>query len=256
MPKTIQEIIDSTLAQLNQLANGAFHIAKADKNLAAGPGVPKWLTVLENVKDYPSSSLLREYQELIEDNESSPLQQLPIDVIPELEAEDGLSELEDEAPELDSQESKLNPNWINDNPDTSLKDLGLSDYDKLKDFITEHGAELKCLNLNGHKIDNDQFVQLIKSCPNLNQLSISSPLIENYALKLLKGMPLTSIHFEKCRSLSENALEHLKGMPLTSVKFIGCLNLTDKALEHLKGMKLTSVNFDGAKSHRQGPRAP
>ena len=160
-PKTIQVIIDSTLAQLNQLANGAFHIAKADKNLAAGSSAPKWLTVLENVKDYPSSSLLREYQELIEDNESSPLQQRPIDVISELEAEDDLSELEEDAPELDSQESKLNPNWINDNPDTSLKDLGLSDYEKLKDFIVEHGCQLKCLNLKGHVIDNDQFEQII-----------------------------------------------------------------------------------------------
>ena len=247
-PKTIQVIIDSTLAQLNQLANGAFHIAKADKNLSVVPGAPKWLTVLENVKDYPSSSLLREYQELIEDNESSLLQQRPIDVIPKLEAEDDLPELEDDAPELDSQESKLNPNWINDNPDTSLNDLGLTDYDKLKDFIVEHGGQLKCLNLNGHKIDNDQFMQLIKSCPNLNQLSISSPLIENYALKVLKGMPLTSVSFCACPNLTDNALEHLKGMPLTSVNFNYCWKLTDKALEHLKDMPLTSVEFSDCRN--------
>ena len=56
-PKNIQEIVDSTLTELNQLANGAFHIAKSDKNLSARPDAPKWLTVLENVKDYPSSSL-------------------------------------------------------------------------------------------------------------------------------------------------------------------------------------------------------
>ena len=140
--KTIQVVIDSTLTQLNQLANGAFHIAKSDKNLRTRPDAPKWLSVLENVKDYPSSSLLSEYQE------------------------------------IDDKKPRLNPLWINDNPDTSLKDLGLSDYEKLKDFIIDHGTELKCLNLNGHKIDNDQFKQLIKSCPNLTQLSLSSPPIE------------------------------------------------------------------------------
>ena len=230
-PKHIQEIVDSTLTQLNQLANGAFHIAKSDKNLSAGSGAPKWLKVLENMKEYPSSSLLVNYQE-IHDNEPSPPQQYPVDVVPELEAEDDKPELEHDTAELDNQKSKLDPSWINDNPNTSLKDLGLSDYDKLKDFITEHGAELKCLNLNGHVIDNDQFEQLIKSCPNLTHLVINSPRIK------------------------DNALVHLKGLPLTSVDFSGCINLTDKALEHLKGMPLTSVNFSWCRqSYRQGPRA-
>ena len=81
-PTNIQEIVDSTLTELNQLANGAFHIAKSDNNLSARPDAPKWLIVLENVTDYPSSRLLGEVQE-IEDNEPSPPQQLPIDVIPE-----------------------------------------------------------------------------------------------------------------------------------------------------------------------------
>ena len=104
---------------------------------------------------YPSSSLLSKFQK-IEDDESSPAQQLPIDVIPvpidvipESEAEEDMPELKDGTPELDNQKSKLDPSWINDNPTTPLSDLGLTDYDKLKDFIAEHGAELKCLNLNG-----------------------------------------------------------------------------------------------------------
>ena len=112
-PKNIQDIVDSTLNEFNQLANGAFHIAKSDKNLSAGPDTPKWLTVLENVEGYPSSSLLVNFQE------------------------------------IDDKKPRLDPLWINDNPNTSLKDLGLSDYDKLKDFIAEHGADLKCLNLKG-----------------------------------------------------------------------------------------------------------
>ena len=203
-PENIQEIVDTTLNELNRLANGAFHIAKSDKNLSARPDTPKWLTVLENVTDYPSSSLLGKFQK-IEDGESSPAQQLPIDaipvpidVIPESEAEEDMPELKDDTPELDNQKSKLDPSWINDNPTTPLSDLGLIDYDKLKDFIAEHGAELKCLNLNGHKIDNDQFQQLIKSCPNLTHLFINSPIIKDNALEHLKGMPLTSVNFSGC----------------------------------------------------------
>ena len=241
-PENIQEIIDSTLTELNQLANGAFHIAKSDKNLPARPDAPKWLTVLENVIGYPSSRLLGEFQE-IEDNEPSLPQQLPIDVIPESEAKDDIPELEDDTPELDNRESKLDPAWINDNPNTSLKDLGLSDYDELKDFITEHGVQLKCLNLIGHKIDNNQFEQLIKSCPNLTHLFINSPIIEDNALEHLKGMPLTNVSFGACWKLTDKALEHLKGMQLTSVNFRNCWKLTDKALKHLKGMPLTSVDL-------------
>ena len=250
-PENIQEIVDTTLNELNRLANGAFHIAKSDKNLSARPDTPKWLTVLENVTDYPSSSLLGKFQK-IEDGESSPAQQLPIDaipvpidVIPESEAEEDMPELKDDTPELDNQKSKLDPSWINDNPTTPLSDLGLIDYDKLKDFIAAHGAELKCLNLNGHKIDNDQFQQLIKSCPNLTHLFINSPIIKDNALEHLKGMPLTSVDFSRCSILTNNALEHLKDMPLTCVNFSGWWKLTDKALEHLKDMPLTSVNFSG-----------
>ena len=250
-PENIQETVDTTLNELNRLANGAFHIAKSDKNLSARPDAPKWLTVLENVTGYPSSSLLGKFQK-IEDDEFSPAQQLPIDaipvpidVIPESEAEEDMPELKDDTPELNNQKSKLDPSWINDNPTTPLSDLGLTDYDKLKDFIAEHGAELKCLNLYEQMIDNDQFEQLIKSCQNLTHLFINSPIIKDNALEHLKGMPLTIVNFSGCRKLNDKALEHLKGMPLTSVNFSGCRKLNDKALEHLKGMPLTSVNFGG-----------
>ena len=81
----------------------------------------------------------------------------------------------------------------------------------------------------GTMIDNDQFEQLIKLCPNLTHLFINSRIIE------------------------DNALEHLKGMPLTSVDFSRCDKLTDKALEHLKGMPLTNVSFSVRESYRQGP---
>ena len=141
-PKNIQDIVDSTLNELNQLANGAFHIAESDKNLTAGPDTPKWLTVLENVTHYHSSSLLSKFQK------------------------------------IDDKKPRLDPLWINDNPNTSLKDLGLTDFDKLKDFIAEHGADLKCLNLDGQSIDNDQFKQLVKSCPDLTHLFINSRIIE------------------------------------------------------------------------------
>ena len=37
---------------------GRFTLPKLDKNLSTGPGAPKWLTVLENVKDYRYAHLL------------------------------------------------------------------------------------------------------------------------------------------------------------------------------------------------------
>ena len=43
-------------------------------------------------------------------------------------------------------------------------------------------------------------------------------------------MPLTSVNFDYCYNLTDNALAHLKGMPLTSVDFSNCENLTDNAL--------------------------
>ena len=208
MPENIQEIVDLTITELNQLANGAFHIAKSDNNLSGGPGAPKWLKILENVKDFPSSRLLGEFH-VIEDNENSPAQQLPIDVIPESEAEEDMSELEDDTPELDNQKSKLDSSWINDNPNTSLKDLGLSDYDELKDFITEHGAELKCLNLIGQIIDNEQFKQLIQSCPNLTHIFINSPVIEDNTFEHLKGLPLTTL-LRECKNLTTRPWSILK----------------------------------------------
>ncbi len=85
--------------------------------------------------------------------------------------------------ENDIKDARFDPSWINDHPNTPLRDLGLDDYDKLKDYINEHGTELKCLNLSGHQIDNDQFEQLIKSCPNLTHLFINSPIIEDNALE-------------------------------------------------------------------------
>ena len=81
-PENIQKIVDSTLNELNQLANGAFHIAKSDKNLSARPDTPKWLTVLENVTRLSLQQLASLIFKEIDDNESNPPQQLPIDVVP------------------------------------------------------------------------------------------------------------------------------------------------------------------------------
>ncbi len=121
----------------------------------------------------------------------------------------------------------LNSSWINDQPNRSLWGLGFDDYDKLKNYINEHGTELKCLNLIGHKINKAQFEQLIKSCPNLTHLFVESSIIEDKALEHLKGMPLTSVTLAGCYKLTDKALEHLKGMPLTSFDFSNCGYLTE-----------------------------
>jgi len=155
---------------------------------------------------------------------------------------------------------KLEPNWINNHPNTPLHELGLNDYPKLKDFIQRHGDQLKCLNLKEYNnIDNDQLKELIILCPNLSHLFINSHKIDDSALSNLKGMPLTSVDFSGCGNLTDDALAHLEGMKLTSVAFSECGNLTDDALAHLEGMPLTSVNFsdcwhltDAALVHLEG----
>ena len=173
--------------------------------------------------------------------------------------------------DVSTSDPKLKPSWINANPDTPLRDIGLSDFE-LVAFIKKYGAQLKCLNLMGEIIDGDELKQLVSFCPYLNRLSIDSTKIKDddltvlqempltsvafsfgieltdSALRHFNGMSLTSVHFWHCPNLTDNALAYLKGMSLTSVGFTWCENLTDNALTHLEGMPLTSVNFNWCKN--------
>ena len=219
-----------TLQEFNQLANGAYKIAESNKLMAFG--APDWLSILTNIKDYPSVDLHRVMDDLLKESPD------------DKEVTEGDAEQIDE--DVDDQfakdvtpapkDQRLKPDWINTHPDIPLKDLGLVNFDMLEGFLKEHGKEIKCLNLTNldrnNELNDDQFEKLMQYCPKLNHLFIKSDKISN------------------------NALEHLKGMPLTSVNFSGCDKLTDKALEHLKGMPLTSVDFSWVRqSYRQGARA-
>ena len=144
--------------------------------------------------------------------------------------------------DVSASDPKLKPSWINANPDTPLRDIGLSDFE-LVGFIKKYGAQLKCLNLRGQRIDGGQLKQLISFCPHLTRLSINSNKIKDDDLAVLNGLPLTNIDLSLCHDLTDNALMHLREMPLTSVCLGNCSNLTDNALAHLKRMPLTSVNF-------------
>ena len=141
---------------------------------------------------------------------------------------------------------KLKPSWINANPDTPLRDIGLSDFE-LVTFIKKYGPQLKCLNLIGQIQDGDQLKQLISFCPHLTRLSINSDKIKDDDLALLKDTPLINIKLSLCHHLTDNALAHLREIPLTSIAFNGVHKLTDNALTCLKGMRLTSVSFSECK---------
>ena len=97
--------------------------------------------------------------------------------------------------DVSASDPKLKPSWINANPDTPLRDIGLSDFE-LVAFIKKYGAQLKCLNLRGQRIDGEQLKQLISFCPHLTQLSINSDKIKDDDLAVLKGLPLTSIDLQ------------------------------------------------------------
>ena len=94
--------------------------------------------------------------------------------------------------DVSASDPKLKPSWINANPDTPLRDIGLSDFE-LVAFIKKYGAQLNCLNLRDQRIDGDQLKQLIAFCPKLTQLFINSDRIKNDDLVLLKELPVTSV---------------------------------------------------------------
>ena len=136
------------------------------------------------------------------------------------------------------------PAWLNDHPEVSLLDLKLMTYDAILDFLRQHGNQMKSLNLGRFQCTDDEFEALIKLCPHIQCLFVSSFQLTDQALGHLKGMPLTSVDFSYCDELTDKALAHLEGMHLTSVGFSNCYKLTDKSIGYLKGMPLISINFE------------
>lgn len=178
---------------------------------------------------------------------------------------------------------------INQNPNIPLQVYGCDSVKKLMGFVKRHGEHLKILNFEGFRgfpprLSSKEFKGIIKFCPNLRELAVSSQQIHDDALAHLEGMPLISVNFSGCWRLKDSALvylsklpfltsvsfsrnplltdgalAHLKKIPLlTSVDFSRCSQLKDNALAHLRGMPLTSVNFskcqlkDGALVHLKG----
>lgn len=160
---------------------------------------------------------------------------------------------------IHTQDDDLLPALINDHPDVSLIDHGLTHFDDLLEYLQKYGSQLHCLNLEGLVIDDDLFSEIIQLCPSLKCLVISSVRITDAALVNLRGLKLTTANFFGCSYLTDQAIAHLQGMPLTSIDFSYCINLTDAAFVHLYGMPLESVRFpacqyltDGAIAYLQG----
>lgn len=61
-------------------------------------------------------------------------------------------------------------NWINENSEKQIPKCRLINTEI--DFIKKHGKNLKSLNLNGRRVDNNQIKELTSYCKNLNRLFI------------------------------------------------------------------------------------
>src|SRR4029077_4223933 len=88
-------------------------------------------------------------------------------------------------------------------------DLRLSDAE-LRDLLQEHGDKLKCLNLGKRRIDDNQLLELIGYCPNLQQLFIKSAKISDKGLEhLSKLAALQKLDLSWCKKIGNAGLEHL-----------------------------------------------
>ena len=134
-----------------------------------------------------------------------------------------------EAPKAPPEEDKMTAKWINAHPEISLREIGFIDITQLEDFLKEEGHALTCLNLQGLLVDDFEFWRLIRQCPHLRHLAISSVDLTDESLEDLEDLPLESVDFSYCPRLTDYALVHLQGMKLKSVNFNGCTNLTDVA---------------------------
>jgi len=133
--------------------------------------------------------------------------------------------------------------WV-DAPVGGLTRLGGSRNNE--QFIAEikkNGAQLRCLILRDLVLDDVQFEEMLRCCPNLVHLEVRADQLTDNALEHLHKTKLTKVAFNRCLKLTNHALKYLQGMPLKKIRFNYCLKLTDSCLEYLKAMPLESVDF-------------
>src|SRR4029077_20779541 len=126
-------------------------------------------------------------------------------------------------------------------------DLKLSDA-ALQDLLRKHGDKLKCLNLGNRRIDDNQLLEFIGYCPNLQQLFIKSDKISDKGLEhLSKLAALQELRLEGCDQITDAGLEHLSKLAaLQKLDLTGCKKIGDDGLEHLSKLAaLRELNLEG-----------
>src|SRR4029077_11587365 len=126
-------------------------------------------------------------------------------------------------------------------------DLRLSDA-QLQDLLREYGDKLKCLNLGKRRIDDNQLLELIGYCPNLQQLFIESDKISDKGLEhLSKLAALQELNLRGCDQISDAGLEHLSKLAaLQELNLRECNQISDAGLEHLSKLAaLQELNLRG-----------
>ena len=140
---------------------------------------------------------------------------------------------------------------INENPRISLKDMGFKDIDQFLEFAKTSGSKLQNLNLHETlSVTNKQLKELVKYCPNLHQLFISSDKISNEGLQHLSPLTaLQTLNLGECEQITDAGLAHLA--PLTALQTLElgeCELITDAGLAHLAPLTaLQTLDLCGCK---------
>ncbi len=137
---------------------------------------------------------------------------------------------------------------INKEHSFNFSDLNMKNYDQVFEFLKEHGNKITCLNLQGFtqdEIDNNQFITLLKLCPNLTAVIVNGLSLQKDAFLMLQKLPLTTLYLYQCREITDDDVALFKGMQIRNLSLVGCENVTEEIVPTLKNMPLENVDLVG-----------
>ena len=146
---------------------------------------------------------------------------------------------------------------INKNPEIPLKDLGV-DLEKIKGLLRTHGNEIKCLNLKGFEINDEDLKELLQFCPDLNQLFINSNRITDKGLAHLAAHKnLQTLNLSGCDKITDEGLAHLAAHKNLQTLDLSWCKITDEGLAHLAAHKnLQTLGLSWCNDNRRGACPP
>ena len=129
-----------------------------------------------------------------------------------------------------------------------FRDLGFRDADEVITFLinSPEKENLIYINFDGLPLNNDQFENLIKNCPNLLYIEIPGSLLSGDALKHIANLTeLQALNIEGCRQLESDALRHIVNLKkLRSLVISLCDQLEADSLKHLANLtSLQELHF-------------